>query len=331
MKKGTLLVLSALVILSLVTVSCGAPPLETYKFKLAETHPKDYPTEKADRRFAELANTATGGKFTVDVYSAKQLGEEKAALEQVQLGAGVVDITRVSLSVFSSFVKETEVMQLPYLYRSQEHMWNVLNSPIGAQMAAACEKANFVFLCWYESGSRNFYTSKPVATVADLKGMKIRVQQAPVMVSMVESLGAVATPLDFGAVYTAIQSKTVDGAENNWPSYLSTKHYEVAKYLIVDEHTRVPEIMVVSKKVFDRVPKAMQDLIRKAAQDSVTFQLQQWNDYEKVAEAEVKKLGAIITVPTAEQKAAFQTAMKPLYDKQSPEAQKVIAAIQAIK
>lgn len=276
-------------------------------------------------------NAATKGKFTVDVFTNKQLGEEKAAIEQVQLGAGVVDMTRVSLSVFSSFVPDTTVLQLPYLYRSQEHMWKVLNSPIGAQMAAACEKANFVFLCWYESGSRNFYTSKPVNAVVDLKGMKIRVQQAPVMISLVESLGAVATPLDFGAVYTAIQSKTVDGAENNWPSYLSTKHYEVAKYLITDEHTRVPEIMVVSKKVFDRLSKANQDLIKKAALDSVQYQISEWNTYEKKAEDEVKRLGSIITVASPEVKAAFQAAMKPIYDKQTPEAQKIIAAIQAIK
>jgi tripartite ATP-independent transporter DctP family solute receptor len=188
--------------------------------RLAETHPQDYPTTKGDYEFARLVKERTNGKIVIEVFHSKQLGEEKAVIEQVQLGA--IDFTRVSISPVSAFARELDAFQLPYLYRDATHMWKVLDGPIGQEILKKLEAANFVGLGWFEAGSRNFYTKKPVKTVGDLKGMKIRVQQAPLMVGMVEALGAVATPLSFGEVYSALQTGVIDGAENNWPSYLST-------------------------------------------------------------------------------------------------------------
>ena len=297
--------------------------------KLAETHPQDYPTTKGDYEFARLVKERSKGRIIIEVFHSKQLGEERAVIEQVQLGA--IDMTRVSLSAVSSFVRELDAFQLPYLYRDANHMWKVLNGPIGADIFKKHEAFNFVGVGWFEGGSRNFYTKKLVKTVGDLKGMKIRVQQAPLMVGMVESLGAVATPLPYGEVYSALQTGVVDGAENNWPSYLTTSHYEVAKYFITDEHTRVPEITVGSKRVFDKLSKEDRALILKAAQDAVPYQIKLWNDFEKVAEKTVREKGSVITEVTPAEKQKFMDAMKPLYDKQPAEILAVVKKIRDVK
>jgi tripartite ATP-independent transporter DctP family solute receptor len=297
--------------------------------RLAETHPQDYPTTKGDYEFARLVKERTNGRIVVEVFHSKQLGEERAVIEQVQLGA--IDMTRVSISAVSAFVRDLDAFQLPYLYRDAAHMWKVLNGPIGEEILKKHEAYNFVGVGWFEAGSRNFYTKKQVKTVGDLKGMKIRVQQAPLMVGMVEALGAVATPLPFGEVYSALQTGVVDGAENNWPSYLSTSHYEVAKYFIIDEHTRVPEITVGSKKIFDKLSKEDRAIIIKAMKDAQPYQFKLWVDFEKVAEKTVREKGSTITEVSPQEKQKFMNAMKPLYDKQSPEIMGVVNKIRAVK
>jgi tripartite ATP-independent transporter DctP family solute receptor len=309
----------------LSSFAIGAPIV----MKLAETHPQDYPTTKGDYEFARLVKERTNGRIVIEVFHSKQLGEERAVIEQVQLGA--IDMTRVSISAVSAFVRELDAFQLPYLYRDAAHMWKVLNGPIGEDIFKKHEPFNFVGVGWFEGGSRNFYTKKQVKTVSDLKGMKIRVQQAPLMVGMVEALGAVATPLPYGEVYSALQTGVVDGAENNWPSYLTTSHYEVAKYLITDEHTRIPEITVGSKKVFDKLSKEDRAIILKAAKDAVAYQIKLWNDFEKVAEKTVREKGSVITEVTPAEKQKFMDAMKPLYDKQPAEILAVVKKIRDVK
>src|SRR5512139_1828906 len=283
-----LVVLAATFIVASSSLKVSAAPIV---MRLAETHPQDYPTTKGDYEFARLVKERTKGRIVVEVFHSKQLGEEAAVIEQVQLGA--IDMTRVSISAVSSFVRDLDAFQLPYLYRDAAHMWKVLDGPIGQEILKKHEAYNFVGVGWFEGGSRNFYTKKQVKTVGDLKGMKIRVQQAPLMVGMIEALGAVAAPLPFGEVYSALQTGVIDGAENNWPSYLSTSHYEVAKYFIVDEHTRVPEITLGSKKVFDKLSKEDRALIFKAHKDAVPYQIRLWNEFEKVAEKTVKEKGSI--------------------------------------
>ncbi|MFB3884376.1 MAG: TRAP transporter substrate-binding protein [Thermodesulfobacteriota bacterium] len=321
-----------MVVLATLTFQTGFSPVigaAPVVMKLAETHPQDYPTTKGDYEFARLVKERTKGRIVIEVFHSKQLGEERAVIEQVQLGA--IDMTRVSISAVSAFVRDLDAFQLPYLYRDAAHMWKVLNGPIGQEILKKHEAFNFVGVGWFEGGSRNFYTKKQVKTVSDLKGMKIRVQQAPLMVGMVECLGAVATPLPYGEVYSALQTGVVDGAENNWPSYLTTSHYEVAKYFITDEHTRVPEITVGSKKVFDKLSKEDRALIFKAAQDAVAYQIKLWNEFEKVAEKTVREKGSIITEVNAAEKKKFMDAMKPLYDKQPAEILAVAIKIRAVK
>lgn len=326
MRKIISILLVALLSLILIT---GCAPKKII-MRLAETHPADYPTTLGDMEFARLVNERTNGRITIEVYHSKQLGEEKAAIEQVQLGA--IDFTRVSLSPVSAFVKKLDALQLPYLYRDADHMWKVLNGPIGEEMLKAVEEANFVGLCWYDPGSRNFYNSKrEIRTAADLKGLKIRVQQSDLMIKMVKLLGANPTPLPYGEVYSALKTGVIDGAENNFPSYDSQSHYEVAKYFTVDEHTRVPEILLASKIVMDKLPKKDQEIIKQAAKDSVPLQIKLWNEKEKASEEKVKKAGCKIYYPTPEEKKTFMDAMKPLYDEQPPEIQEIIKRIQEVK
>lgn len=325
MKKLVMVFLACVFAVALVAGNAAAATI----MRLAETHPQDYPTTKGDYEFARLVKERTQGRIVIEVYHSKQLGEEKAVVEQVQLGG--IDMTRVSISVTAAFAPELDALQLPYLYRDEQHMWKVLNGPVGQDIFKKLEASNFVGLGWFESGARSFYTKKQVKTVGDLKGMKIRVQQSPLMVGLVEGLGATATPMAFGEVYSALQTGVIDGAENNWPSYLSTGHYEVAKYFVTDEHTRVPEIIIGSKRVFDKLSKEDQALIAQAAKDAVAYQIKQWNEYEKLAEKTVIEKGSIVTRVDALEKQKFMDAMKPLYDKQPASILKIVEQIRAVK
>lgn len=250
MKKLALLILTVVLLLGLITITSYSALFgsKQHVMKLAETHPKDYPTEKADEYFAKLVNERTKNKIKIDVYFGSQLGEEKVAIEQVQFGA--IDFTRVSCAVMASFYKPLNALQLPYLYRSEDHMWKVLNGPIGESLLTGLESAKFVGLCYYDGGERNFYTKKLVTKVADLKGMKIRVQQTDLFVNLIKYLGAVPQPLPYGEVFSALQTGVVDGAENNFPSYDTQNHYQVAKFYLLDGHSRVPEILFRKQNCF---------------------------------------------------------------------------------
>ena len=206
-----------------------------------------------------------------------------------------------------------------------------MDGPVGAEIGKAMEAANMVALAWYDSGSRSFYANKPLKSIADLKGLKIRVQNSDVNVAMVEALGANATPIPFGEVYTSIQSGVVDGAENNWPSYESTGHYQVAPYYILDQHTIVPEVFAVNKSVWNKLSSSEQKVVREAAVESATYQRKLWAEREKKSEKIVRDAGATIVELT--DKSAFINAMKPVYTKiaTDPEVKAILTKIQAVK
>lgn len=296
--------------------------------RLAETHPADYPTTLGDKEFARLVEERTNGRIKIEVYHGAQLGEEKAVIEQVQFGA--IDFTRVSISPLTEFAKELNVLQLPYLYRNADHMWKVLNGEIGQQFLKSIEKANFIGLGWYDGGARNFYNSKrPIKSVADLKGLKIRVQESKMMMDLVAALGASATPMPYGEVYSALQTGVIDGAENNWPSYDTSSHYEVAKYYTLDEHTRVPEILIASKIAMDKLSKEDVEIIKQAARDSQDYQIEKWKEKEKASEKKVREAGCIIT--ELESNEEFQKAVAPLYDKYAAEYKDLVEKIREVK
>ncbi|MFZ2634742.1 MAG: TRAP transporter substrate-binding protein [Rectinemataceae bacterium] len=327
MKSRILFAAMALVLLAAIPLQVFAQT-KPITLRLAETHPKGYPTEMGDEEFARLVKERSGGRIIVEVYPGSQLGQEKAVIEQVQFGA--IDITRVSVSPLASFVPKLNAFQMPYLYRDADHMWKVLNGDIGNSLLASLEPFGFVGLGWFEGGSRNFYNSKrPVKTPADLKGLKIRVQESELMMGLVSAFGAVPTPMAYGEVYSALQTGVVDGAENNWASYFSTSHFEVAKYFTLDEHTRVPEIIIGSKISLGRLSRADQDMIKQAAADAVAFQRTEWAKYEQVSIDKVKAGGSQISYVT--DKAPWVALMAPLYAKQSKEIQDFAKQIQAVK
>jgi len=296
------------------SASSSAAKKPEFVFRYAENQAKDYPTTQGAYKFAEIVEQKTNGRIKIEVYYGAQLGDEKSVMEQMQFGG--IDFARVSLSPLAEFAKQLNVLQLPYLYRDSAHMWKVLEGPIGDQFKNGLGESKLVGLSWYDSGSRNFYNSKkPITKLEDLKGMKIRVQENQMMMDMIKAIGAQPTPMAYGEVYSALQTGVIEAAENNWPSYESTSHYEVAKYFVLDEHTRVPELQIASKATMDKLSAEDQKIIKEAAVESAKFERQAWAEREKTSEKKVRDAGCQITELSAEEKAKFQEAVKPLYEK----------------
>jgi tripartite ATP-independent transporter DctP family solute receptor len=325
MKKMHRAVLVLLLILAPAMLFAQAKPIV---LRLAETHPQDYPTTRGDYEFARLVKERSNGRIIIEVYPGSQLGEEKAVIEQVQFGA--IDITRVSISPVASFVPKLNAFQMPYLYRDADHMWKVLKGDIGKELLASLEPFGFIGLGWFDGGARSFYNSKkPIYKPSDLKGMKIRVQESELMMGLVQSFGAVPTPMPYGEVYSGLQTGVIDGAENNPPSYYSASHYEVAKYYTLDEHTMVPEIIIGSKISLGRLSQADQDLVKQAAFDAIDFQRAEWAAYVQLSMDKVKAAGCtIIPIPD---KTEWMKAVDPMYKKQPKEIQDLVARIRAVK
>ena len=298
-------------------------------FRSAEVHPPDYPTTMAVVYMGKLLHDRTGGKLGVKVYPNGALGSEKDNIEQLRLGA--LDMMRINVAPLNSVVPETIVTGLPFVFRSTEHMRKVLDGPVGDDILASMESQGLVGLAFYDSGARSFYSKKPIRTVADLKGMKIRVIQSDLFVAMVEALGANPTPMPYGEVYTALKTGIVDAAENNWPSYESSRHFEAAKYYTLDEHSLAPEVLVFSKKVWDTLSKEDQAAIRKAAKDSVPYMRKLWDEREVKSRQAVEAAGSqVITVANKQE---FVDAMKPVYAKfaNTPRLADLVKKIQATK
>ena len=291
--------------------------------KLAETHPPDYPTTLGDKKFAELVTERSKGRIKVEVYPSSQLGEEKAAIEQVQLGA--LAFTRVSSGPLAEFNKPLGVFSLPYIFDSSAHMWKFLEGPDGQKMLDGLQAAKFVGLCYYDPGARSFYSTKPIKELADLKGLKFRVIQNKINMDMVAAVGASATPMPYGQVFSALQTGVIDGAENNAPSYLTSNHYQIAKYYLLDMHQRVPEVLVMSKVVWDKLSADDKKLIKQAAVDSVKTQRELWTKFESEAMNKVKAAGS--TVTEVKDVKPWQAAVKPVIDKYRADYKEALEAI----
>lgn len=292
----------------------GASQAQARTFRAADVQPPDYPTVKAVQFMSEQLSKATNGKFSIKVYPSSQLGSEKDTIEQIKLGA--IDFNRLNSGTLNTICPAMTVPVLPFVFRDIDHMHRVLDGPIGDEILADCAPHGMIGLAFYDSGSRSFYTVKPVRSLADLKGMKIRVQQSDVWVDMIKLLGANATPMPTGEVFTGLKTGLIDGAENNWPTYQTSHAYEVAKYYSLDDHSMAPDVLVMSKKVYDSFTPDEQALVRKAAKDSVPYMRKLWKELEDQSKDIVVKSGVeVITVD----KAPFQAAMKPLYEKYLPD------------
>ncbi|MER9869037.1 TRAP transporter substrate-binding protein [Mesorhizobium sp. M0136] len=292
----------------------------------SDTHPDGYPTVEAVKYFGELVKERTAGRYVVEIYPSAQLGEEKDTIEQVR--TGVIDLNRVSMAPFNGLIPETTVPSLPYIFHSEEHMHKVMDGAIGDQIAAAFDQVGLVLLAFYDGGARSFYNSKkPINTVADMAGMKFRVIQSDIFVDMVAALGANATPMPYGEVYSAIETGVIDGAENNFPSYDTAKHAEVAKYYSLDEHTMVPEAFVMAKSSWDKLAPEDQAIFKAAAKQSVAKQRELWTAKVKESRAKVEAAGSQITTPD---KQPFIDAMGPVYEKHVKD-DKLKAMVEAIR
>lgn len=299
------------------------------EFRSSDIHPEDYPTVLAVRHMGETIAKATNGKHSVKVFAKSALGAEKDTIEQTKLGA--LAMTRVNVAPMNNICPATMVPTMPFLFRSTEHMRKVLDGAIGDEILKDCEAQGFIGLAFYDSGSRSIYSvKKPVKTIADTKGMKIRVQQSDLWVALMGAMGANATPMPFGEVYTALKTGLVDAAENNYPSYESSRHFEVAKYFNKTEHSMAPEILLFSKRVWDTLPPNEQKIIRDAAKESVVYMRKLWDEREAKSLATVKAGGAEIVEVD---KASFQSAMKPVYDKflTDPKLQAMVKRIGEVK
>jgi len=299
------------------------------EFRSADIHPDDYPTVLAVRHMGELLNKSSQGKHSIKVYSKTALGSEKDTIEQTKLGA--IAMARVNVAPMNNICPATMVPTMPFLFRSTEHLRKVLDGAIGEEILKDCEAQGFIGLAFYDSGARSIYTvKKPIKTLADARGLKVRVQQSDLWVSLLEAMGANATPMPFGEVYTALKTGLVDAAENNYPSYESSRHFEVARFYNKTEHSMAPEILLFSKKVWDTLSADEQKQIRAAAKESVTFMRKLWDEREEKSLAVVKAAGVqLVDVD----KGSFQAAMKPVYDKflKDPKLQDMVKRINAVK
>jgi len=304
--KATQVVLAAVLALSATTTMARV-------FRSADVHAKDFPTNQAVAHMGEELSAATGGKDSIKVFGDSALGSEKDTIEQVKIGA--LDMVRVSSAAFNGIVQESYIPSLPFLFRDINHLRATMYGPQGEKILAAFEKAGFVGLAFYESGARSIYAKKPIKSVADTKGMKIRVIPSDLMVGLVSAMGASPTPMPYAEVYTGLKTGLLDAAENNYPSYDEAKHFESAPVYSDTMHVMTPEVLVFSKKVWDTLKPEEQAALRKAAKASVPYYVKLWEAKEKEAKQAVLKGGATI-IPAAEiDRMGFVEVEKPVWDK----------------
>ncbi len=312
-----------------IGLASAATAQDQIVLRSADTHADGYPTVEAVEYMGELLDGWTNGRITVEVFPGRQLGEERDTIEQTMIGA--LDMNRVNLAPLNNIVPETAIPSLPYIFRSIDHMHRAMDGEIGQQIFAAMEEQGLVGLAYYDSGARSFYnTVRPITSPADMEGLRIRVQNSDLFVSMVEALGANATPMEFGQVYDALRTGVIDGAENNWPSYESTRHFEVANYYTLDQHSLSPEVLVMSKVTWDALSAADQELIRKAAALSVPYMRELWNERVEASRAAVAANGNEVISEVDKQ--PFIDAMGPVYEQfvTTPELQDLVDRIQSM-
>lgn len=330
--KRKITVISSVILSVILFWGCGKANVDSENkayenqivLRLADNQSEGYVTVRADREFSRIVEQKTNGRIKVDVYPGGQLGDEKSVIEQVQFGA--IDLIRVSLTTLSEVDRKMGVLMLPYIYRDREHMFKVLDGPIGDKVMTGLEEFRLTGLCWFDAGSRNFYnTKKNIKTPEDLKGLRIRVPESKVMADMVSALGASITPMAYGEVYSGLQTGVIDGAENNWLSYISSNHYEVAKYISTVEYIRVPEMIVVSKISMDNLSREDQKIIKEAAREAAEFQRREWLEDEEKAKKRISDNGVVINNSVDYE--AFRKKAEPLYEDYGRDYRELIQSI----
>ena len=298
--------------------------------KASDVHPEGYPTVQAVENMGKKLDAATGGRLSIQMYASMQLGGEKEAIEQAQVGA--LQLARVSVGALGPVVDDLNVFNLPFLFRDTAHMEKVIDGPIGQELLDKVSNnpnTRLIGLAWMDAGARSVYdTKKPIKSIDDLKGLKVRVMGNPMFVDMMNALGGNGVAMGYDQVFSALQTGVVDGAENNPPSFVFDNHYQVAKYYTLTEHLIVPEILVFSRATWDSLSKDDQALIKKLAREAQLDERQLWKKVEDEAMAKMKASG--IEVDTVADKTPFQAAVKPVWDKYGAKYGELIKRIQAV-
>lgn len=295
--------------LFLQVTSCGTQS-STRVLKLAHGLDVTHPVHLAMEHMAERLSLLSAGRMEVDIYPGGQLGEERELIELLQIGS--LAMTKVSASPLESFVPEVKVFSIPYLFRDREHLWKVLNGDIGQRLLEAGGDSFLYGLCYYDAGPRSFYTREvPIHEPRDLRGLNIRVQKSITSHRMVQALGGAATPIDWGELYSALQQGVVDGAENNPPSFYLSRHYEVCRFYSLDAHTWVPDILLISTRIWEELTPREREWLRQAVDESVVVQRRLWDEATALALEEVQKAGVEIIYPD---RTIFRDAVRELHD-----------------
>jgi tripartite ATP-independent transporter DctP family solute receptor len=297
--------------------------------KLAHGLDVTHPVHRAMAYMGERVAELSGGEMRIDMYPSQQLCTERECMELLQIGS--LGMTKVSAAIMENFVPAYEVLNLPYLFRDEGHRFRVLEGEIGARLLAESAEKRLLGLAFYDAGSRSFYTKdRPIHTPEDLTGLKIRVQESPSAMRMVSALGGSPTPIAWGELYTALQQGVVDGAENNPPSLHTSRHYEVARYYTLDEHTAVPDVLVVSTVIWDRLTPDEQAWLRLAAEESAELQKELWREATEEALRVVQEAGVTVIYPEKELFAERVQGMLASY-RDDPVVYPLIQSIQAME
>ena len=319
--------LGVLLAFTLVFSACKKEE-KTKVIRLGHALDVSHPVHKAMKFMANRIEEKSKGQLKVDIYPSQQLGSERELIELLQIGS--LGMTKVSTGTLENFAPELRVFGLPFLFKDRQHRFDVLESEIGEKLLEASVRNRLKGLTFYDAGSRSFYSTQPLNSPSDLKGQKIRVMESQTAINMVKYLGGSPTPVSWGELYTALQQGIVDGAENNLPSFYLSYHYEVCKYYMVDEHTALPDELLISTVVWDKLSKEEQKWVKDAAMESSEYEKGIWREAELHALEEIKKAGVKVTYPEKEQ---FREMVQPMYDefKKDEEMKKTIEAIQAVK
>jgi tripartite ATP-independent transporter DctP family solute receptor len=311
-------------------LTVAATNVSARELRAADTQNEDYPTVQALRFMGHVISERSNGRYQVKVFHSRQLGEEKETLEQTR--AGAIDLNRTNVALIGNLNPSVNVLAMPFLFRSIEHMQKVLDGPIGAEILDSFEPHGFVGLAFYDSGARSIYNNvRPMRSLADVKGLRIRVQQSEQMSEMIRSLGAEPVELPYGQVLTGLVTKLIDGAENNWPSFVTTDHYRHAGYYTLTEHTMSPEVLVISHKMWVTLSPEDRKIFREAALRSSQFMREKWRDLEEQSRKRAESSG--VTIVTDIDKKPLEAAMAGIYAKarRDPAAAQLIERIRKVQ
>jgi tripartite ATP-independent transporter DctP family solute receptor len=320
---------SSLILIFLMCLTACNRESRIRVIKLGHALNAEHPVHKAMVYMTERVKEKSNGKMRIDIYPSQQLGTERELVELLQIGS--LGITKVSSGVIEGFVPVHKVFGLPYLFRDEDHRFKVLEGEIGKQILMSSEKYWLRGLCYYDAGSRSFYSKdRPILQPSDLAGLKVRTMESPTAVRMIQQLGGSATPIAWGELYTALQQGVVDAAENNPPSFYLSLHYEVCKYYSLDEHTSIPDVLLISTVIWNDLSPQEQQWIQEAADESAQYQKQLWKEACQYALDQVQKSGVKVYYPD---KAPFAEKVKGIYEdyRDQPELYEIIQKIRAVQ